>query len=217
MKADSTLITWLLEESGSTKYSVSKATGIHQTTLANLEDGTSLIENLSFKNAAALTDYAELKMEEEGKMKKYLVEMVKYVNGSREIESSTTELETNDKMQALRFAKTLPEPGYGALVSIQSEDQPLERIKEITYEEQVLSQRYTSVFTDGNGTWYGSDSEPYPSDDGKEIKVKAYNIEGNPYMLTFKANMDFVPGDDSPEDWSDWLVIESESLELEEY
>ena len=69
MKADQNLIAWLLTESGLSKYAISKATGIHQTTLANLEDGTSLIENLSFKNAAALTEYAELKIKEENKMK----------------------------------------------------------------------------------------------------------------------------------------------------
>jgi len=59
MKADSSLILWLLEESGVTKYGISKATGIHITTLTNLTDGTSHIVNLSFKNAAALTEYAE--------------------------------------------------------------------------------------------------------------------------------------------------------------
>ena len=69
MNADLNLINWLMQESGLSKYSISKATGIHQTTLANLEDGTSLIENLSFKNAAALTEYAELKIKEENKMK----------------------------------------------------------------------------------------------------------------------------------------------------
>ncbi len=58
MIANSELIKWLLEESEVTKYQISKATGIHQTTLTNLENGTSLIENLSFKNAAALTEYA---------------------------------------------------------------------------------------------------------------------------------------------------------------
>jgi len=59
MKADSELIKWLLEESEITKYRISKATGIHQTTLTKLENGIALIENLTFKNAAALTEYAE--------------------------------------------------------------------------------------------------------------------------------------------------------------
>lgn len=147
-------------------------------------------------------------------MKKYLVEQVKYIANSREIESSTTELETDDKMQALRFASTLPEPGYGAIVSIQAEDQPLELIREITHEEQVLSQKYGSVFND-NGTWYGTDAEPYINDDGSLILVKAYNIENNPYMLTFIPNADYVPGEDSPEDWSDWNPVEVDSLDLE--
>jgi hypothetical protein len=59
MKADKNLIEWLLNESDLSKYAISKATGIHITTLTNLSDGKSLIENLSFKNAAALTEYAE--------------------------------------------------------------------------------------------------------------------------------------------------------------
>jgi hypothetical protein len=57
MKADSELIQWLLEQQ-ITRYQISKSTGIHISTLSNLSDGKSLIENLSFKNAAALTDFA---------------------------------------------------------------------------------------------------------------------------------------------------------------
>lgn len=68
MKADSTLIEWLLHASDVSKYSISKSTSIHITTLTNVETGTSLIENLSFKNAAALTEYAEKIMKEEGIM-----------------------------------------------------------------------------------------------------------------------------------------------------
>jgi len=71
MKADSELIKWLLEESGVTKYRISKATGIHQTTLTKLETGIALIENLSFKNAIVLTKYAEM-IKEEKKMLKVI-------------------------------------------------------------------------------------------------------------------------------------------------
>lgn len=71
MIANSELIKWLLEESEVTKYRISKATGIHQTTLSNLENGTSLIENLSFKNAIVLTKYAEM-IKEEKKMLKVI-------------------------------------------------------------------------------------------------------------------------------------------------
>lgn len=59
MKADLLKIKWILNDSGLSRYQIHKATGIHQTTLANLVEGKSLIENLSFKNAAALTEYAE--------------------------------------------------------------------------------------------------------------------------------------------------------------
>ena len=66
MIANSELIKWLLEESEVTKYRISKATGIHQTTLTKLENGIALIKNLSFKNAAALTQFAENIKEEKG-------------------------------------------------------------------------------------------------------------------------------------------------------
>ena len=59
MKADLSLIKWILNDSGLSRYQISKETGIHITTLTNLVEGKSLIENLSFKNAAALTEYAE--------------------------------------------------------------------------------------------------------------------------------------------------------------
>lgn len=59
MKAELLKIKWILNDSGLSRYQISKATGIHQTTLANLVEEKSLIENLSFKNAAALTEYAE--------------------------------------------------------------------------------------------------------------------------------------------------------------
>ena len=72
MKANSELIRWLLDQVSQeniTKYQISKITGVHQTTLTNLENGTSLIENLSFRAASSLTEYAE-KIEEEKKMEK---------------------------------------------------------------------------------------------------------------------------------------------------
>lgn len=64
MRAESSLIEWLLEQP-ITKYHISKATGIHQTTLANIEDGKTSLEKLSFKTAAILTEYAERYMKEE--------------------------------------------------------------------------------------------------------------------------------------------------------
>lgn len=68
MKANLIQIYWLLHDSDISKYSISKATGIHITTLTNIETGSSLIENLSFKNAAALTEYAEKIMKDGGIM-----------------------------------------------------------------------------------------------------------------------------------------------------
>ena len=72
MKADLLSIRWILNDSGLSRYQISKATGIHQTTLANLVEGKSLIENLSFKNAAALTSFAEKALKENLKMNTYL-------------------------------------------------------------------------------------------------------------------------------------------------
>ena len=59
MKADSLTIKWLINDSGISRYQISKETGIHITTLTNLVEGKSRIENLSFKNAASLTEYVE--------------------------------------------------------------------------------------------------------------------------------------------------------------
>lgn len=72
MKADLLMIKWILNDSGLSRYQISKATGIHITTLTNLSDGKSLIENLSFKNAAALTEYAEIALKENLRMNTYL-------------------------------------------------------------------------------------------------------------------------------------------------
>ena len=59
MKADITLINWLLNESGVSMYAVSKATGIAQTTLSDLSTGKTSIERMSLGHAMTLTEYAE--------------------------------------------------------------------------------------------------------------------------------------------------------------
>lgn len=64
MKADKTLIVWLLYKSGISRYRISKATGIPQTTLSDLSAGKTTIDQMRFKNAAILTDYA-MRMKEE--------------------------------------------------------------------------------------------------------------------------------------------------------
>ena len=72
MKADLLSIKWILNDSGLSRYQISKETGIHITTLSNLVEGKSLIENLSFKNAAALTSFAEKALKENLRMNTYL-------------------------------------------------------------------------------------------------------------------------------------------------
>ena len=138
MKADYLLVKWILNDSGLSRYQISKATGIHQTTLANLVEGKSLIENLSFKNAAALTSFAEKALKENLRMNTYLTP---------------------------------------------------------------------------DGEEFVSNEEVYPSDNGEFLHVIAWSKElhrEDKYLLTFRANHDYRPGYDGPEEWSDWVAISAE-------
>lgn len=72
MKADSLTIKWLINDSGISRYQISKATGITEMTLSRLTTGNSKIENLPLKTAAALTEYAEKALKENLKMNTYL-------------------------------------------------------------------------------------------------------------------------------------------------
>jgi len=138
MYAELLKIKWILNDSGLSRYQIHKATGIHQTTLANLVEGKSLIENLSFKNAAALTSFAEKAMKENMRMNTYLT----------------------------------PE-----------------------------------------GMEFVSNEEVYPSDNGEYVHVIAWPkdlYQEDKYLLTFRANPDYRPGHDGPEEWSDWVAISAE-------
>lgn len=138
MKAEYLLVKWILNDSGLSRYQISKETGIHITTLTNLVEGKSLIENLSFKNAAALTSFAEKALKENLKMNTYLT----------------------------------PE-----------------------------------------GMEFVSNEEVYPSDNGEFVHVIAWPKElhrEDKYLLTFRANPDYRPGHDGPEEWSDWVAISAE-------
>lgn len=64
MKADSALITWLLEESNVSRYRISEDTGIKEMTLSRLANGISKMENITFETAATLTEYA-IKLQDE--------------------------------------------------------------------------------------------------------------------------------------------------------
>jgi len=59
LKADEKLINWLMEDSGLSKYSISKATGIPQMTLSDIATGKTSIDNMTFYTASKLTFYAE--------------------------------------------------------------------------------------------------------------------------------------------------------------
>ena len=138
MYAELLKIKWVLNDSGLSRYQISKETGIHQTTLANLVEGKALIENLSFKNAAALTSFAEKAMKENMRMNTYLT----------------------------------PE-----------------------------------------GMEFVSNEEVYPSDNGEYVHVIAWPkdlYQEDKYLLTFRANPDYRPGHDGPEEWSDWVAISAE-------
>ena len=58
MKADSALIEWLINRSGISRYSISKATGIGQATLSDLATGKTSIDKMTLGNAIKLTEYA---------------------------------------------------------------------------------------------------------------------------------------------------------------
>ena len=138
MKAELLKIKWILNDSGLSRYQISKETGIHITTLTNLVEGKSLIENLSFKNAAALTEYAEKALKENLNMNVYLTP---------------------------------------------------------------------------DGQEFVSKEEVYPSDNGEFVHVIAWPKElhrEDRYLLTFRANPDYRPGHDGPEEWADWIAISAE-------
>lgn len=140
MKADSITIKWLINDSGISRYEISKATGVTEMTLSRLTNGVSKIENLPLKTAAALTEYAEKALNENLKMNTYLT----------------------------------PE-----------------------------------------GMEFVSNEEVYPSDNGEFVHVIAWPKElhqEDKYLLTFRANPDYRPGHDGPEEWSDWIAISAEYI-----
>ena len=62
MKADKEKSEWLLENA--TQYEIWKATGVTQSNLSDMKNGRRKIENLTFRNASKLTDFAEELMDE---------------------------------------------------------------------------------------------------------------------------------------------------------
>lgn len=83
-----------------------------------------------------------------------------------------------------------------------------DKIKE---EMRMEDAKYT-YFEAEDGMQYRSDQEVFPSDDGSLLHVyaKSYGLREEDYLLTFKPNPDYRPGQDSPEDWSDWKIITAE-------
>lgn len=68
-RADSQLISWLLHESGVSRYKISKDTGITESTLSRLVHGQTHIKNMQFGYAVHLTEYARnLKSENKRKI-----------------------------------------------------------------------------------------------------------------------------------------------------
>lgn len=56
--ADSDLIRWLLEDSGISRYRISKDTGVSETTLSRLKSGDIQLDSIRYGFAKALTRYA---------------------------------------------------------------------------------------------------------------------------------------------------------------
>lgn len=57
-QADSELIHWLLHKSNCSRSDISKATGVSESTLSRIADGSSSMERVLFGSAYRLTDYA---------------------------------------------------------------------------------------------------------------------------------------------------------------
>jgi len=58
VEADSRLIHWLLHESGETRYAISKAIGISESTLSRIASGETPMNAVRFGFAHKLTEYA---------------------------------------------------------------------------------------------------------------------------------------------------------------
>lgn len=58
-KADSTLIHWLLHNSGLSRYRISKELNIAESTLSRIARGDTPMDKIQFGSASKLTDYAE--------------------------------------------------------------------------------------------------------------------------------------------------------------
>lgn len=58
VEADSRLIHWLLHDSGVSRYHISKALGISESTLSRIVSGETSMDALRFGYARKLTDYA---------------------------------------------------------------------------------------------------------------------------------------------------------------
>ena len=70
-----------------------------------------------------------------------------------------------------------------------------------------------NLFYAADGTEYTSDTknDVYPNDDGMFIHVKAKR-QNKDYILTFIANADYNPDEQSQDEWSDWVVIAAEEI-----
>lgn len=65
-EADSRLISWLLQDSGVTRYKISKDIGISESTLSRIANGETPMEAVRFGYASKLTDYARSILEPSG-------------------------------------------------------------------------------------------------------------------------------------------------------
>lgn len=65
-EADSRLISWLLQDSGVTRYKISKDIGISESTLSRIANGETPMDAVRFGYASKLTDYARSILEPSG-------------------------------------------------------------------------------------------------------------------------------------------------------
>lgn len=65
--ADSTLIMWLLTESGVSRYRIAKDIGISEATISRIARGETTVESIRFGSAQKLSAYAENIQKEQAK------------------------------------------------------------------------------------------------------------------------------------------------------
>ena len=146
----------------------------------------------------------------EKEMKKYMIDTVEYEKDLETIKNSWTELETDNREEAVEEFERLKNVirSGGVILS-----ENLEGFYEWADEYNLDKKNNQNIFYKADGTEYTSDikNDVYPSDDGEFVHVKAKRQDKD-YILTFVANPEYNPDEQSQDEWSDWVVIAAEEI-----